>query len=129
MDDKVSSFVSLFSFSLYYLPGYVFFFCKYFLSIKKHGDRSWNNWTGPSNLWRTIKAIDSKSPPKTENEAMNFDDSQVSSPKQIVNYFNRLFTTSRLGRHTSSHDTQIVSREIIDFSGDIHNGPSYKRNK
>ena len=53
-----------------------------------------------------------KSPPKTENEAITFDDSQVSFPKQIANYFNRQFTTSKLGRHTSSRETWIVSREI-----------------
>ena len=68
--------------------------------------------TDPSKLWRTIKAIDGKSPPKAENEAIAFNDYQVSSPKQIANYFNRQYTTSKLGRHTSSHETRIVSREI-----------------
>ena len=68
--------------------------------------------TDPSKLWRTIKAIDGKSPPKAENEAITFGDIQVSSPKQIANYFNRQFTTSKLGRHTSSRETRIVSREI-----------------
>ena len=48
------------------------------------GDR-----TDPSKLWKTIKAIDDKSQPKAENDAISFDDSQVSSPKQIANYFNR----------------------------------------
>ena len=68
--------------------------------------------TGPSKLWRTIKAIHGKSPPNAENEAITFDDTQVSSPKQIANYFNRQFTTSKLGRHTSSRETRIVYREI-----------------
>ena len=68
--------------------------------------------TDPSKLWRTIKAIDVKSPPNAENEAITFDDSQASSPKQIANYFNRQFTTSKLGRHTSSRETRPVSREI-----------------
>ena len=36
--------------------------------------------TDPSKLWRTIKAIDGKSPPKAENEAITFDESEVSSP-------------------------------------------------
>ena len=62
--------------------------------------------TDPSKLWRTIKAT------KTENEAITLDDTQVSSPKQIANYFNRQFTTSKLGRHTSSRETRLVSREI-----------------
>ena len=56
--------------------------------------------TDPSKLWRTIMAIDGKSSPKAENEAITFDDTQVYSPKQIANYFNRPFTTSKLGRHT-----------------------------
>ena len=68
--------------------------------------------TDPSKLWRTIKAIDGKSPPKAENEAITFDDSQVSPPKQIANYFNRQFTILKLGRQTSSRETRLVSREI-----------------
>ena len=63
-------------------------------------------------LLRTIKAIDGKSTPKVENEAITFDGCQVSSPKQIAKYFNRQFTTSKLGRHTSSRETRLVSREI-----------------
>ena len=35
----------------------------------------------PSKLWITIKAIDGKSPPKAENKAITFYDSQVTSPK------------------------------------------------
>ena len=37
--------------------------------------------TVPTKLWRTTKAIDGKSTPKDENEAIPFDGSQVSSPK------------------------------------------------
>ena len=37
---------------------------------------------------------------------------RVSSPKQIAKYFNRQFTTSKLGRHTFSRETRLVSREI-----------------
>ena len=61
--------------------------------------------TYPAKLWRTIKAIDGKSLPKAENEAITFYDSQVSSPKQIANYFRRQFT--RLGNHTSSRETRL----------------------
>ena len=68
--------------------------------------------TDPTKLWRTIKAIDGKSAHKTENETITFDGSQVSSQKQIANYFNQQFTTSELGRHTSSRETHLVSREI-----------------
>ena len=68
--------------------------------------------TDPTKQWRTIKAIDGRSTPKAENEAITFDGSQVTSPKQFANYFNRQFTISKLGRHTSSRDTRLVSREI-----------------
>ena len=69
--------------------------------------------TDPTKLWRTIKAIYGKSTPKAENEAITFDGSQVTSPTQIANYFNRQFTTStKLGRHTSSRETRLVSRKI-----------------
>ena len=71
-----------------------------------------NHKTDPSKLWITINAIDRKSSPKAENEAITFDDTQVSSSKQISNYFNRRVTTSKLGRHTSSRETRLVSREI-----------------
>ena len=39
--------------------------------------------------------------PRANNEAITFDDPQVSSIKQISDYFIRQFTTSKLGRHTS----------------------------
>ena len=71
-----------------------------------------NHKTGPTKLWRTINAIDGKSTPKDENEVITFDGSQVSTPKQIANYFNRQFTTSKLGRHTYSREIRLVSREI-----------------
>ena len=88
-------------------------------TTNEHRGNTWRQFvetldhrTYPAKLWRTIKAIDGKSPTKAENEAITFDDSQVSFPKQISNYFNRQFTTSKLGRHTSSRETRLVSREI-----------------
>ena len=33
--------------------------------------------TDPTKLWRIVKAIDGKSTPKTENEAITFDDSSM----------------------------------------------------
>ena len=84
-----------------------------------HGDSSWRQFmetldhsSDLSKLWRTIKAIDGKSSPKGENDVIAFDDTQVSSPKQIANYFNRPFSTSMLRRHTSSRETRLMSREI-----------------
>ena len=66
--------------------------------------------TTPSNRWITIKAMYGKPPRKVENEAIIFDDSQVSYTKQIANY--RQFTTSKFGKRTSSRETRIVSKEI-----------------
>ena len=57
-------------------------------------------------------AIYGKSTHKAEHGAITFEDSQVSSPNPIANYFNRQFTTSKLDRHTSSLETRLVSREI-----------------
>ena len=71
-----------------------------------------DHMTYPTKLWRTIKAIDGISTPKAENEAITFDGCQVSFPKQIAKYFNRQFATSKLGRHTSSREPRLVSREI-----------------
>ena len=65
-----------------------------------------------SKLWRTIKAMDGKSAPKAKNEVITFKDSQVSSPNQITDDFNRQLTTSKLGIHISSRETRLVSREI-----------------
>ena len=65
-----------------------------------------------SKLWRTIKTLDGKSTQTAENEAITFNGYQVSSPKQIANRFNEQFTTSKLGRHNSSRETRLVSREV-----------------
>ena len=61
----------------------------------KHKRQKWRQFvetldhkTYPAKLWRTIKAIDCRSTPKAENKAITFDGSQVTSPKQIANYFN-----------------------------------------
>ena len=65
--------------------------------------------TDPTKQERTIKAIDGKLTLKAKNEVITFVDSQVSSPKQVANYFNRQFTISKLARHTSSRETCLVS--------------------
>ena len=58
-----------------------------------------------------VKAIDGKSTPTAENEAIVFNGKPTSSPKDIANKFNKQFTTSKLGIHSSSHETRYVSRE------------------
>ena len=65
--------------------------------------------TDHTKMWRTIKAIDSKSTPKAENEAITFDGSQVSSPKQIANYFNPTV------HHFKAGQTQIFPGDPISI--------------
>ena len=59
-------------------------------TTNKHKRQKWRQFvetldhkTDPTKLWRTIKAIDGRSTPKAENEAITFDGSQVTSPKQL----------------------------------------------
>ena len=82
--------------------------------------------TDPSKQWGTNKAIDSKPPPKPETEAITFDYSQVSSPKQIANYFNRQFTTWRLGIHPSSRETRLVLKNGNRWCQGWHSQWNYK---
>ena len=46
-------------------------------NIWRQFEETLDHRTDPSKLWRTIKAIDGKSPPKAENEAITFDDSSI----------------------------------------------------
>ena len=79
----------------------------------KSGDSLLRCWTIRQTLQNSGEiSIDGKSTPKDENEEITIDDFQVSPPKQIVHYFNRQFTTSKLGRHTSSRENRLVYREI-----------------
>ena len=76
------------------------------------------------NKWRTfVETLDFKTVANyqgtgrqikqtAENEASTFNGSQVSSAKQIANRFNEQFTTSKLGRHNSSRETRLMSREV-----------------
>ena len=65
-----------------------------------------------SRLYQTIKALDGKLKHTAENEAITINGSQVLSPKQIANRFNKQFATSKLGRHNSFRETRLVSREV-----------------
>ena len=62
-------------------------------------------------LWRTIKGIDNRAKHETENEAITFNGSSFPSSKQLAARFNQQFNTSKLGRHTSSSETRLVTRE------------------
>ena len=88
-----------------------------------HKRRQWREFvesidhrTDSSNLWRTIKGIDGKSKQTTENEGITFTGRSHTSPKLIANSFNRQFTTSKLGKHSSSKTTRHVSKDVKRMS-------------
>ena len=62
-------------------------------------------------LWRTIKGIDGRAKREAENVAITFNGISFSSSKQLATKFNQQFNTSKLGRHTSSRETRVVTRE------------------
>ena len=61
---------------------------------RKHGPE-----TGITKLWRTIKGIDCKTTHQAGNEALTFNGTSLSTPKQLANI------------HTSSSQTRFVTRE------------------
>ena len=67
-------------------------------------------------LWRTIKGIDGKSKQTAENEGITFTGRSHTSPKLIANSFNHQFTTSKLGKHSSSRRTRHVSKDVKRMS-------------
>ena len=83
-----------------------------------HKRRQWREFvesidhrTDSTKLWRTIKGIDGKSKQTAENEGISFTGRPHTSPKMIANSFNRQFTTSKLGKHSSSRRTRQVSKD------------------
>ena len=72
--------------------------------------------TDSTKLWRTIKGIDGKSRQTSENEGITFTGTPHTSPKRIANSFNRQFTTSKLGKHSSSRRTRHVSKDVKRMS-------------
>ena len=67
--------------------------------------------TDLTKLWRTIKGIDGRAKREAENEAITFNGISFSSSKQLATKFNQQFNTSKLGRHTYSRETRVVTRE------------------
>ena len=63
--------------------------------------------TDLTKLWRTIKGIDGRAKREAENEAITFNGISFSSSKQLAIKFN----TSKLGRHTSSRETRVLTRD------------------
>ena len=67
--------------------------------------------TDVTKLWRTIKRIDGRAKCEAENAAITFNGSSFSLSKQLSVMFNQQFNTPKLGRHTSSGETRLVTRE------------------
>ena len=85
--------------------------------------------TDLTNLQRTIKGIDGRTKREAENEAITFNGTSFSSSKQLATKFNQQFNTSKLGRHTSSRETRLVTRETIGDGAIIHHRPSNESNQ
>ena len=88
-----------------------------------HKRRQWrefvesiNHRIGSTKVWRTIKGINGKSKQTAENEGITFTGILHTSPKMIVNSFNCQFTTSKLGKHSSSRRTRQVSNDVKRMS-------------
>ena len=73
-------------------------------------DETMDQKTDVTKLWRTIKGIDGRAKREAENEAITFKGNSFSMSKQLATNFNQQFTTSKLGRHTSSRETRVVTR-------------------
>ena len=58
-------------------------------------------------LWRNIKGIDGRAKCEAENKVITFNGISFSSSKKILTKFNM----SKLGRHTSSSETRLLTRE------------------
>ena len=72
--------------------------------------------TNNTKLWRTIKGIDGTSKQTAENEGITFTGRPHTSPKMIAFSFNRQFTTSKLGKHSSSRRTRQVLKDVKRMS-------------
>ena len=65
-------------------------------------------------LWRTIKGIDGRAKRTAENEAITFNGISFSSSKQLAAKFNKQFNTSKLGRHSYSRETRLITMEMAE---------------
>ena len=84
-----------------------------------HKRRQWREFvesrghrTDSTKLWRTIKGIDGNTKQTDDNEGITLTGRPHTSPKMIANSFNRQFTTSKLGKHSSSRRTRQVSKDV-----------------
>ena len=77
---------------------------------------STNELTTTARDYAKLKGMDGKSKQMAENEGITFTGRSHTSPKQIANSFNRQFTTSKLGKHSSSRRTRHVSKDVKRIS-------------
>ena len=77
-----------------------------------------DHMTDTTKLWRTIKGIDGKSKQTAVNEGTIFTGRPHTSPMMIANSFNHQFTTSKMGKHSSSRRTRQVSKDVKRMSLD-----------
>ena len=81
--------------------------------------RSWRPWTTRQtirNCGERLRQLMASLYQQAENEAIVFNEKPTLPPKDIVNKFNKQFSTSKLGIHSSSHETRYVSREARKMS-------------
>ena len=84
-----------------------------------HKRRQWREFiesidhrTDSTKLWRTIKGIYGKSKQTAENKGIIFTCRSHTSPKLIASSFNHQFTTSKLGKHSSSRGGLVMCRRM-----------------
>ena len=89
-------------------------------AISDHKRRQWREFvesidhrTDSTRLWRTTKGIDGKSKQTAENGGITFTGRSHTSPMLTAN---REFTTSKLGKHSSSRRTRHVSKDVKRMS-------------
>ena len=80
--------------------------------------------TDVTKLWRTINGIDGRAKREAQNETITFNGISYSPSKQLATKFNHQFYTSKLGIHTSSSETRLVTRETKRKSWDLRKEPA-----
>ena len=80
----------------------------------KNGEILLRTWTKRHILpscGELCNGINARAKRMAENEAITFNGISFSSSKQLAAKFNKQFNTSKLGRHSSSRETRLVTRQ------------------
>ena len=85
--------------------------------ICEHKRKQWRDFvenmdqkTDLTKLWRTIKGIDGR-PNARQRTKITFNRISFSPSKQLAAKFHKQVNTSKLGRHSSSRETRLITRE------------------